>query len=82
MESEEFNDAFRIDTDDERFAYDVLHPRVMAWLPAGARAPFRFAGGHLLTWRSVPGGPAEVESLLEYVCDLRDRVPSYVWSAA
>ncbi len=82
LESEEFNETFRIDTDDERFAYDVLHPRMMEWLLAGDRAPFRFDGGHLVAWRSVPVEPEEVVSLLEYVCDIRDRVPSFVWNAA
>lgn len=82
LESEQFNDTFRIDTDDDRFAYDVLHPRMMEWLLAGARAPFRFDGGQLLAWRPGPVEPEEVVALLGCACDIRDRVPSFVWKAA
>jgi hypothetical protein len=80
LESEQFNDTFRIDTDDDRFAYDVLHPRMMEWLLASGQGPFRFAGGHLLAWQPVPIEPRTAVRLLDYASDIRDRVPSYVWS--
>jgi len=45
LESEEFNRAFKIKTAQNKFAYDVLHPRMMEWMLADQRAirfPFRF----------------------------------------
>jgi hypothetical protein len=82
LESEQFNDTFRIGTDDDRFAYDVLTPTTMEWLLAHGRFPFRFGGGHLLTWRRGTITPEAAQTMLDYACDLRDRVPAYVWRAA
>jgi hypothetical protein len=82
LESEEFNKAFHIRTEDDKFAYDILHPRTMEWMLAEERCrelPFRFERADLVTWR--PGGIdlAEVGRLLDYLCDVLDRVPGFVW---
>jgi hypothetical protein len=82
LESEEFNKTFHIRTEDDRFAYDVLHPRMMEWMLADHRTrtiPFRFERADLVTWRSGQIKLSTVDSLLEYVCDIMDRTPSFVW---
>jgi hypothetical protein len=83
LESDEFNKAFLISTDNDRFAYDILHPRMMQWMLADQRAmsslPFRFEGGNLVTWMEGTMDPQRVMYLLDYVCDILDRVPSFVW---
>ncbi|ASO23039.1 hypothetical protein FHR81_003701 [Actinoalloteichus hoggarensis] len=82
LESEEFNRAFRIDTEDGRFAYDILHPRTMEWMLGDERfrsLPFRFDGGNLLSWRSGRLRPADIAPLATFVVDIVERVPDYVW---
>jgi hypothetical protein len=82
LESEEFNKAFLIKAENDRFAYDVLHPRMMQWMLADERTrylPFRFEGDNLVTWAD---GTMKLEQLmyfLEYLCDVLDRVPAFVW---
>lgn len=82
LESEEFNRAFFIKAEDDKFAYDILHPRMMEWMLADQRAretPFRFERDHLVTWDAGRIHLSTVEHLLEYVCDVMDRTPSFVW---
>lgn len=82
LESEEFNRAFHIRAESDRFAYDILHPRMMEWLLADRRAlsvPFRFEGADLVTWRRGRIEPATVNALLDYLCDVMEHTPSFVW---
>ena len=82
LESEQFNEAFHIKTDDDKFAYDVLHPRMMEWMLNDQRAqsvPFRFERGDLLTWDRDKIDVREVDWMLDYICDVVDQVPSFVW---
>lgn len=84
LESDEFNAAFRIGTDDERFAYDVLHPRMMEFLLIDERArhlPVRLERGDLLTWTGGPTTADRVTWMADYLCDVLDRVPSHVWTS-
>ena len=82
LESEEFNRVFRIRTGSDRFAYDVLHPRMMEWLLADQRSrtvPFRFEGNALLCWSGGEMNPQHVTWMADYLADVADRVPGYVW---
>jgi len=82
LESEEFNKTFHIRAEDDKFAYDVLHPRMMEWMLADQRAmsiPFRFERGDLVTWNEGKIDVSEVDWMLNYVCDVLERVPPFVW---
>jgi hypothetical protein len=82
LESEEFNKSFHIRTEDDKFAYDVLHPRTMEWMLGDQRChdlPFRFERADLLTWRTGTIDLAAVGWMLDYLCDVLDRVPTFVW---
>ncbi|MGH3736726.1 MAG: hypothetical protein ACRDT6_14110 [Micromonosporaceae bacterium] len=82
LESEEFNRIFFITAGDKKFAYDVLHPRMMRWLlddERSRRVPFRFEGSHLLCWSLTENHPGYVIWMADYLMDVADRVPSYVW---
>jgi uncharacterized protein DUF3137 len=84
LESEEFNDKFRIKAENERFAYDILHPRMMEWMLADQRAlnyGFRFERGDLVVSDSGKIDLARVQYMLDYLCDILERVPSFVWSS-
>jgi hypothetical protein len=82
LESEEFNRTFLIRGEDDKFAYDILHPRMMEWMLADERAletPFRFERGDLVTWTSGRIELSTVDQHLDYLCDLLERTPSFVW---
>ena len=82
LESEEFNRAFRVSAEDQKFAYDVLHPRTMEWMLADSRAmelPFRFERADVLTWDSGRLDPQRAAWAATYLLDLVDRVPQFVW---
>jgi hypothetical protein len=84
LESEQFNETYHIKTDDERFAYDILHPRMMEWMLADQRAlnyGFRFDRGDLVVWDRERIELAKVPRMLDYVCDVLDQVPSFVWKS-
>lgn len=79
LESEQFNEAFKIDTTDQKFAYDVLHPGMMAWLLDDGRAlrmPLTFGNQDLFSYAI---NAVDHRALLEFLCDVMDRVASFVW---
>ncbi|WP_051898537.1 hypothetical protein [Sciscionella sediminilitoris] len=84
LESEQFNERFRIKTDNDKFAYDVLHPRTMQWMLDDQRfsqQPFRFERSDLLTWRKGKIEPQHIDGYLNYLCDIGDSVPQFVWKS-
>lgn len=90
LESVEFNKTFKVkvDRDDAKFAYDVLHPRMMEHLLADQRAtefrwPFRFERGDLYTWEEWPRDldMAVVMHKADYLIDVLERVPAFVWAS-
>jgi hypothetical protein len=84
LESEQFNKTFHIRAENDRFAYDVLHPRTMEWMLADQRCrdlPFRFERSDLLTWRTGAIDPGTAQWMLDFLCDVLDRVPTFVWTS-
>ncbi|MQA08031.1 MAG: hypothetical protein GEU98_05645 [Pseudonocardiaceae bacterium] len=82
LESVEFNEKFKIKTDNDKFAYDVLHPRTMEWMLADQRAqqiPIRFERNELVTWQRGKFELEAMEPSLNYLCDFVERVPEFVW---
>ncbi|HWM06985.1 MAG TPA: hypothetical protein VNP92_31995 [Actinophytocola sp.] len=84
LESEQFNDAFHLRTENEKFAYDVLHPRMMEWMLADERAltyGFRFERGDLVVWDREQLDTQKVPWMLDYLGAILDQVPSFVWKS-
>ncbi|TCP57067.1 hypothetical protein EV191_1011019 [Tamaricihabitans halophyticus] len=82
LESTQFNESFTVLSASPRFAFDVLHPRMMQWLLADSRAqriPFRFEGGELIGWELGALTGHEIEYGVNYLCDIADQVPDFVW---
>ncbi|GAB3913009.1 hypothetical protein GCM10029964_121810 [Kibdelosporangium lantanae] len=80
--SDGFDRAFLVETENDRFAYDVLHPRMMEWMLADQRTkeqPFRFEGDRLVLWRGGTLRPEWIVPTLDLACDILDRVPGSVW---
>ena len=84
LENDEFDRDFQVFAGDERFARDVLHPRMRGWLLTDQRArttPFRFEGNTLLCWRHGQLEPETVLEMANFLSEILQRVPPYVWSS-
>lgn len=81
FESDEFNRAWRVRSDDAKFAHDVLHPRVMGRLMAGDAQGLSVwvVGTEILCW--VPGAThlAAVDERLAVLTAVVDAIPRFVW---
>ncbi|WP_051899143.1 DUF3137 domain-containing protein [Sciscionella sediminilitoris] len=83
LESEEFNKYFEIQSADDRFASDVLNPRMMAFLLDDRR---RFRGFSITLDKFEVQEPsreennvAELLAALDLRCDLLELIPDFVW---
>lgn len=78
FELEEFNDRFAVRTSDPKFAYDVIHPRMMEFLMAGDPPDFVIEGPVMRF------SPSEHDTLFigrcaDFAHVLLARVPPFVW---
>jgi hypothetical protein len=75
----EFDRAFAVGTEDERFAGRLLTEPVRRWLLANEpRGSLRFGGSDLVGWHPDRSGfdPHAVEPAVDHLCDLLDRIPA------
>lgn len=78
-----FNERFRISAENERFAHDVLTPRMMEWVlsePMLAQRPLMIHGSFLFTWSMEPITLQPLDPLIRTLHDFMDRIPDHVWS--
>jgi Protein of unknown function (DUF3137) len=78
LESEAFNRAFTVTSDDRKFAFDILHPRLMEYLLGVRDVAWRTTNGHILTIRSGRHKPEEIEGRVEVLDRILDAVPDFV----
>ncbi len=80
FESEGFNKAFNVKSDDKRFANDFVDARMMAWLlQYGAGTSFETMGDRLMCFQRKLA-PMEIVTLLGLSKSFLDRVPRVVYS--
>jgi hypothetical protein len=79
FESEQFNRAFRVKADDQRFGHAVIHPRMMELLLARGEIGWRIEGNSLIGWDKGEHAPLEVMNRLQLLHQVVDQVPPYVW---
>lgn len=79
LESEDFNRAFTVTCPDRKFAFDVLHPRMMELLLRTPDIAWRFEGDTLLAVSSGKHTPAEVLRVLHVLDAVLDGIPEFVW---
>jgi hypothetical protein len=78
LESEEFNRAFRVRSDDRRFAYDVLHPRLMEYLLTVRETSWRTTNATLVTTSPGRHRPEDVEARIAVLDRILESVPDFV----
>lgn len=80
FESEDFNRAFRVKCDDQKFASDVLNPRAMEMLLAHGRGiEWRFEGADMLSWRTGKLDIADLLQRVDLMCRVIQSIPTFVW---
>lgn len=82
LESEAFNQAYRVDCDDKRYGTAMLHPRMMELLLAAAASggvSWRIESDVLVCWEQDRADPASIVARLDLLADIIELVPSFVW---
>lgn len=81
FENDEFNRAWRVASDDERTAYDVIHPRMMERLmqPDLRGLSFLAQGNRLLIWRRGRQNLAAIDGGLATLLEFYRQIPDYLW---
>ncbi|HEU5129503.1 MAG TPA: DUF3137 domain-containing protein [Glycomyces sp.] len=82
-ENPRFNERFRVTAENERFAHDVLTPRMMEWMlaePLVSQRPLLVQGDFLMTWRKEPLLLEPLDPLIGMLVGFLDRVPDHVWT--
>jgi len=78
FESIEFSKAFYVKAADERWAYDVLHPRTMEFLLESPRFSIQFEGEWAIAYRSSRFSPEEFGAAAEVLHGIFERLPRYL----
>jgi hypothetical protein len=78
LESDEFNRAFTVNADDRKFAFDVLHPRMMELLLQHRDTAWRIDQGWLLVVERGTYEIPDVELRLDFADRLLDELPDFV----
>ncbi|MFD8374445.1 hypothetical protein ACFV2Z_27315 [Streptomyces sp. NPDC059688] len=79
----EFDQDFRVVTEDEKFVRDALSHTVVPYLLTEApseKSPLQLCGNELFTWYRGALSPRAVDEKLNYLCDVLDRVPAESWT--
>ncbi|MFF0342681.1 hypothetical protein [Kribbella sp. NPDC004875] len=78
FESAEFNKRFAVNSPDQKFAYDVMHPRQMEYLMANPPASFSIEEDWAWFSPGEHSQPAIAHSS-EFIRGFLSRVPRFVW---
>jgi len=81
FESDEFSRRYHVACDDRRFAYDILHARLIEHLLACGQAPDLEMKGPLMVLFESQGDAANVRRLLAIGREIVASIPDYVRSA-
>lgn len=78
FESAQFSRAFHVKSPERRFAYDVIHPRMMEFLLRGARPRFTLSGGALLLHGVYRASPEQSEATADWLAAFFELWPAYL----
>lgn len=81
FESAEFNRKFCVRAAGKRWAYDVIHPRMMEFLLAAPLFTIQLGAGGVICYRDTLFRPADFEDACRLACGIMDRLPPYVLDA-
>jgi hypothetical protein len=79
FESAEFSRKFYVKSPDKRWAYDVIHPRMMEFLLAAPRRSFQFDNGSVIAWGSTRFKPEQFDGAFGLIRGILERLPKYLY---
>lgn len=80
LENEDFNREFKVKGDDRKFASDVLHPQMMAFLMQSKGPAWRMSGGDLVSWSKGRLDRRRIDRDLAFLSGVIDQVPGFGWT--
>ena len=78
FESAQFSRKFYVKSPDKRWAYDVIHPRMMEYLLNAPDFGIQFGYKHVIAWQRLRFKPATFKAAADMVSGILDRLPEYV----
>ncbi|OGF53311.1 MAG: hypothetical protein A2Z21_10620 [Candidatus Fraserbacteria bacterium RBG_16_55_9] len=78
FESLEFSRRFYVKATDRRWAYDVVHPRVMEFLLTSPAFSIQFDAHHVIAYRASLFSAQEFGSAVEVIGGILSRLPEYL----
>ena len=78
FESAEFSRTHHVTSTDPKWAYDVIHPRMMAFLMEGQDYNIEFAPGHVIVWREELFTTEDFDDAVDFVRGILDLLPEYL----
>lgn len=78
FESTEFNKQFYVTAQDKKWAYDVLHQRMMEYLLKSPRFNLEFAGNYVLAYRLDTLSSKDIEDGVKLITGILDLLPESV----
>jgi len=78
FESAEFSRRFHVKASDKKWAYDVIHQRMMEYLLSAPEFSIQFAGRHIIAWRSSRFSPADFQAGFGLIAGILERLPDYL----
>jgi hypothetical protein len=79
FESAEFSRKFFVKSTDKKWAYDVIHQRMMEYLLAAPEFAIQFAGDSIIAWRQNKRfSPQEFQSAFDLIEGMIQRFPEYL----
>lgn len=78
FESAEFSRDFFVKSPDRKWAYDVIHTRMMEYLMGAPEFSIQFDTGHVIVWRNRRFKPRDFDEALDMVRGILDRLPDYL----
>lgn len=78
FESAEFSRRFHVKSPDRKFAYDIIHPRMMEWLLRKPAVTMEIEGNSLVVIESGPMEIQHIHPLLAHLGGIQERLPGYL----
>jgi hypothetical protein len=78
FESAEFSRTFYVKSPDKRWAYDVIHQRMMEYLLEAPQFSVQFGEGQVIAWRDRCFDPDDFGEAARFIRGIFDRLPDYV----
>jgi hypothetical protein len=78
FESAEFSKKFYVKSPDKKWAYDIIHPRMMEFLMSSPEFSIQFDSLSVIVYRDTRFSSVEFEDAANLVTGIFDRIPDYV----